>query len=324
MIKTAKKLILSVSSINEYLLCPAKYSFAHRNIPKIPHKIDYLKLCERQVLRFVKDMHGKKKAERKYFYVSIDSARRGWFGRWNDALIENKDKLMPVDTDEADKYGRIGWYCIKNYWENNINRPDPIYREKRYRVPWSLGVELLGVVSQVRSMSMESIKKFRPEIIKYGKLPEMYKPEVLVMLETGYNKFNVDNELSEPQVVKELYSLQRGFQAAAYTWLYKLYNNGKYPVGFYIYRLKEIGENKGFFIKGDNKKLQRMFKDNVDYVKENIQNELFSKSSGPHCVYCDYIDECIGDTNLGLTEFTSDKKEDKEIKQLKFKLRYSK
>ena len=329
MAKTAKKLRLSVSSIREYMLCPAKYSFEHRP-PKIPQKVDYPRLCGKEVHSFVELLYDKKKGERKYFFLSINSARRSWFYRWNAALEKNKDKLVLIDKEAAEKFARIGWVCIRNYWETNLTHPDPIFIEKRYTIPWSTGVELTGIIDQVRTITLGSVVKSRPEIVTDGILSKKYNPEFLVDLKTGFNKFEVDKEALEFQGIQKQYSLQRDFQASAYALLYQKHHNGKYPVGFFMYYLKD---NKGFFVKGDEDESQRIFKDTMNYVIDNIQRESFPKSPGSQCSNCDYVKECIGNTSFSISisdvvphsvEIIKKERKEEDFKQLRFKFKYQK
>ncbi len=326
-----KILRLSMSSIKKYLKCPKSWYFTY--VLKIPQKTDYPRLCGREVHFFVALLHKEHSSDRKFWYKNINSARKAWFFTWNRALDENRSIIQKVSKDAEDKYGKIGWFCIKHYWEQNFDKPNPIFVEKKFTVPWSMGVELTGVFDQVRTLRMDWIKKRRPELFDGNTLSSLYNPEAIVDLKTGWSDYNIEEDDSDTEKVRKQFEIQRDIQGAAYALLYQKHF-GKFPIGFLLYQLRNE-KNNMFLVKGDLAESQLVLKDAIEHVIKNIRDKSFPRNINNHCGYCDYYMNCSGNGKIFISlpeqmpYFVTSDSEDKNKKvespkQLKLKLKYKK
>jgi len=101
-------------------------------VEKLPARTDYPRLCGVQVHRFIAGLHKKNKDNRRFWYKSLDSARKAWFYTWKKALDENRTLIIKPDKELEARYGGIGCICIQNYWNQNIDdNNDPISIEKK-------------------------------------------------------------------------------------------------------------------------------------------------------------------------------------------------
>lgn len=182
---------ISKSKLEAYFLCPAAYRF--RYLSGLPSRTDFPRVLGIAVHRFVAKLHSNNFSNRPFYYKSKKSASSAWFGfYWKRVLNEFSTKLEPYTSDKADKYSRIGWMCINNYWNTMSadNRGELVEVEKRYTHHISPGVNLVGIIDQIRLTSLKHIKKIRPELIKGGSLVEGYLPYILVDIKTGMFDYN--------------------------------------------------------------------------------------------------------------------------------------
>ena len=319
---------LSKSSVRTYLECPYRYflKYVQKEI-KLNQVTDYPRLCGVMVHRFAASLHKKHKHLGRFYYKTIKSAIGAWFYLWAKTLNESSEILKKVDSDKAKMFGGVGANCIKNYWEVSYNTPDPITIEKKFTIPWCPGFEFTGVFDQVRPVSIDIISKKRPDVISNGELNEKFDPVGVIDLKTGYYDYEVAPDSPEEEKIRHQYDLQRNIQATAYTLLYKAHNHGKLPLYFVIHQLKN---NKFFTVIGEGEENQEILRSSINHVIQGIKTESFPKNIGPNCRRCDYTTTCLGDhpMNISLPDgkldtnvYLPSKKEVKEYKQLKFKLK---
>ena len=289
---------LSMSSIKKYLQCPMSWYFLY--VLRIPSKTDYPRLCGSEVHKFIAGLYKDVPNSRRFWYKSINSARKAWFVTWAKALEENENKIIRPSKEQADKYAAIGAVCIKNYWEGNLKSPPPIYIEKRYTIPWSRGVELTGIIDQLRYARPSWMRKKRPELFSGDILSDDYSDTVVVDLKTGWGDYNlVDDETDEEKVRKQI-SIQLDIQAAAYALLLQKHTK-KFPFAFILYQL-QLPENNMFVVKGDLEGPQNVLRENIDHVVKNIRDGSFPRNVGKHCTFCDYAVECSGLSNTSVSD----------------------
>jgi len=314
---------LSISSMSTYLDCPAKWYFQY--IRKIPQKVDYPRLCGQVVHTFIASLYNNKATERKFLYKTIDSARHAWFYTWTKQLEKNNQRIVGLDSEKGKIYGGVGWECIQTYWNQNFDKPDPIAKEKRFSVPYRQGVELIGVVDQIRNISSEFIPRIRPELVNGSELDPKFDPVVIVDFKSGRYDYEVPPDSTEIEAIRHQIDLQRNLQASAYSLLYQKYHSGRLPLGFYLYQLRN---GKLFFVRGDDEESQKILTDNINHVLGNIVNESFPKNPGPHCRTCDYVESCIENSDFYISNaldipdsiFVAKKKVDRP-RQLRFRLK---
>lgn len=312
---------LSISSIGMYMECPASYYFKY--LKKLPSKTDYPRLCGVAVHAFIAKIEKPTKKERRYFYKTFFSARKAWFKIWHDTVEENIKKMANTNKKDTENYGGIGWICIQNYWNQNYDKPHPLAREKRLRMHYKAGVDLIGVVDQIRTIAPEWVPIIRPDLVENGILNPNFDPVVIVDFKTGRYDYEISEKINQNDILRHQADLQRSPQVAVYELLYKARYNGKLPLGFYLYQLRN---GKLFFVRGDSKESQDILFDNIEHVLENTELQSFPKNIGSHCRTCDYVESCIGNTNFYISNpneipdsvLVKKREEEKRPKQMRF------
>jgi CRISPR/Cas system-associated exonuclease Cas4 (RecB family) len=290
---------LSVSSIKKYFQCPMSWYFQY--VLHIPQKTDYPRLCGVEVHRFIARLYKDVPYNRKFWYKSIDSARKAWFVTWKKSLEENEDKIIGPNKEQAKKYSAIGAVCIENYWRDNLKSPNPIYIEKRYTIPWSRGVELTGVIDQLRSAKPNWMRKKRPDLFANGTLLKGYSDNLVVDLKTGWGDYNLDDtKTTDEEKIRKQISIQLDIQAAAYALLLQKHTE-KFPFAFILYQLRHSDENM-YVVEGDLEGPQNVLRESIDHVVKNVRDGSFPRHIGRHCAFCDYAVECKGLTNTNISD----------------------
>ncbi len=175
---------ISKSRLETYFLCAALYWYLYMS--GLPKSTDFPRMMGIAVHRFVGKMHAYHGNDRPFYYKSRKSASSAWFGfYWKRIISEFEGSIKDFSEDKVEKYGKLGWFCINNYWELMEDRPKPLEVEKRYSHTLSPGVSLLGIIDQVRSITLAQVEKLRPELIVNGALKEGYSPHILVDIKTG-------------------------------------------------------------------------------------------------------------------------------------------
>ena len=322
---------LSKSSVQLYFECPYKFYLRYiQKDTKLDPVTDYPRLCGIMVHRFCANLHKKHKHSGRFYYKTIESATKAWFYLWQKALSENEKFIKMPSKKGAKNYGGIGAVCIRNYWDVNLSRPDPIVIEKKYTIPWCPGFEYTGVFDQTRSVNIDLIKKNRPDLVTKGVLNERYDPVTIVDLKTGYYDYEVGEGLSDEEKIRHQYDLQRDIQAASYTLLYKEHNHGKLPLYFTLHQLKN---NKFFTVIGDGEESQQNLVKAINHVIQGIKTASFPRNVGARCRKCDYTEICSfsGAINISNPDSTVDtnnylptKEKESEYKQGRFDFKYQK
>ena len=281
---------LSVSSIKKYLQCPRSWYFQY--VSRIPQKTDYPRLCGVAVHRFIANLYKDNPSGRKFWFKSLDSARKAWFVTWKKTLEENEDRIIRPSKEQDKKYAAIGATCIKNYWDGNFKSLNPIYIEKRYTILWDYGIELTGVIDQLRFANLGWMKKERPDLFSDGTLSERYSNTLVVDLKTGWGDYNLDDAETDEERIRKQISIQLDIQAAAYALLLKNHT-GKFPFAFIIYQLQSSDKNM-YVVRGDLEGPQNVLRENIEHVVKNVRDGSFPGTVGRHCAFCDYAIECEG------------------------------
>jgi hypothetical protein len=181
----------SKTALETFLNCPMQYWFHY--FSGLPKKTDFPRVMGIAVHRFLAKLHEKHSGERPFFFKSKQSAISSWFGYyWRTALEEFSEQLGDFPQEKAETYGRVGWFCINNYWErmSDSKLGAVLESEKTYTHQLSPGVKLTGKLDQVRSASLEYIESFRPELVVNGRLQEGYLPYFILDFKTG--RFDFD------------------------------------------------------------------------------------------------------------------------------------
>lgn len=182
---------ISQTRLGKFLLCPMMYWFYYHS--GLPKKTDFPRVMGTAVHRFIAKMHDRHSSDRPFFYKSKQSALGAWFGfYWKRVLEEFAGQLGDYPPQKAENYGKIGWFCINNYWERmesgSFGRVVEV--ETTYKHTLSPGIRLKGVVDQVRESNLEYIESIRPELIVNGRLRKDYQPYFLLDFKTG--RFDFD------------------------------------------------------------------------------------------------------------------------------------
>lgn len=294
--KRPKTMTLSMSSIKTYLNCPKQWEFIY--VQSIGRRTDYPRLCGEKVHWFIKHLYDKHDPNNRFYFKSIDTARKNWFRIWEIALTKNRHKILKSDKDLEDKFGGHGWVCISNYWARNYDLPDPLMREVKYTIPLLLEgfplIKLTGSFDQVRAVKLPWLQKHRPEIFLGDELLPLYDPYLIVDLKTGWSDNTIDENDTDIDKLRKQFSIQRDIQAAAYALIY-FKKFGKYPSGFYLYHLrnnKGTNQESTYFVKGDLKGNQEILISSIHHLLINIREKSYPWNIGSHCKYCDYLLEC--------------------------------
>jgi len=281
------------------LECPKSYWFTH--ILKLPGKTDYPRLMGSTAHRFVAKMHSS--TRNPLYYQTLDNARKAWFWTWRYALEKNVPNMLVQSKEKDKEYGAAGLFCINNYWKQNIDKPAPLYVEKRYEIPLFPMVTFVGIFDQIREMPFDKIAHIRPELIVNGRLTEGYDPVILVDLKTGresYNPRKFNPDISNLALAAHQFELHEDLQVTAYYWLY-FQVHGKLPIAFYWYHLRD---GKAFMTYRNKSDFQT-FLEIMKYVVNGIKAESYPKHVAAHCRRCDFFQECAAlrpDRPLMITE----------------------
>lgn len=280
---------LSKSSMGMFATCPRGYYYAY--IAGTSKKVDYPRLMGSEVHRFIAHLYAKHKdPSRPFFYRDIKTAHNAWFGTWNRALIANKGRINFPDEEKAQQYGATGWICIRNYWNTSVDRAKPVHIEKRYTVPITRGRRFVGIFDQVRLAPLESVRKYRPELISNGQLIDGYDPFFLVDLKT--NRYSYDMTVFKPdatplELAAYQFSLHEDLQVTAYYWLYwQVFH--RLPAGFFWWHLRS---GKLFYTYRTASDFNT-FLEQVEFMLDGLDSGSFPKSVGSHCGFCDHFEVC--------------------------------
>lgn len=306
--------VVSVSQLGRYQTCPRQWFYG--DCPDIPKKTDYPRLCGIAVHQHIRQLHQPPKEPRPFFFKTKRSALGAWYHRWHREVEKAAQrKLMCADEKATDTHFLIGSRCISQYWDTNIDLPQPLEIEKTYRAPLEVddrraGI-LTGVVDQVRSVSLEWIRRHRPELVINDRLDEMFSPVVIVDFKTGEFSYDVEalrkksqkNLERDPTVEEQVfmqYELHEDLQPTAYTFLYEK-TTGKKPVGVLWNHLRSGGL---FFTFREERDYQTLF-ETVDHFLSNLAAQSFPKHVGYQCGRCDYLLPCREDRPFLLSKPTS-------------------
>ncbi len=285
------KLRHSYSSVTTYLSCPLLYYYRYRS--GLPKHTGYRRLLGNSVHQFVAKLHDEKKGERRYYYKTKKSAKGAWNYTWARNLEENREKIIaPSKKKEGYGYGE-GWNCVKNYWEANADKPDPLFVEKRYTAEIFPGINWVGVIDQARQIKLDVVQQYRPDLVEGDVLKKGYDPVVLVDLKTGYTDYDLGAYKDDPSLLEEIrfqFPLHEDLQPTSYTWLYEQIH-GVRPIGFARYDLRR---GKMLFTARDRRHYNDL-KEAVDNVVSGNEIDSFPKKPGPFCKSCDYFSPCRGE-----------------------------
>lgn len=280
------RLVLSKTRMGGYLKCPQFYWFNYES--GLPKGTDYARLLGVCVHSFIASLYDVRKGSDKRFkYKDIKSARGAWFYRWNVVCDQEKRKLRFTDEKKQKEYGLTGWICIMNYWNQNYSKPDPVYIEERVQFPLDGSISLLGIFDQIRSVDLDFVKRFRPDLIVEGGLKNGHDLAVIVDLKTNKESFAYLFGSNELDWAAQQFELHEDIQVNMYHWLYWKWK-GKMPIGFFWYHLRS---KKWVFSYRTIDDFETLY-NQVRHIADNLNAESFPKSPGKHCRWCDYFDAC--------------------------------
>lgn len=281
-----KKFRISKSSIGTYVQCPQRWFFAYKS--PHPSKTDYARLCGAEIHAHIAGFYQKTRKPRPFFYREIKLAVRAWFNRWQRALAREKGRIIMPSEEMALRFGRLGAVCVANYYRQNFYQPRPVEIESVYRTSYN-GVEVIGILDQVRKVSLEFAKNKRPELIKKGKLVPEYDNVVIVDLKSEPAGSGFRNESSVEEKVRAQFSLHEGLEVALYSFLYER-KHGKKPLGMFLYNLPA---GKTLFTFQNDSNYEKLFLDMKTFL-DNVNSEKFERNIAKHCTFCDYLEACLG------------------------------
>ncbi len=222
---------------------------------------------------------------------------------WLQEVEKNQSRLILPNQEKTFAYMQIGITCLKNYWQYNHSLPRPLAIEKNFTAhldSW----QLTGTFDQIRQVSLNYIKRHRPELIKNDQLIEGYDPVVILDLKSHYSDYDdpafseddtafLHNQLSREQILRTQFDLHENLQPTIYTFLYEQ-ATGKKPIGFVWYHLRS---GKGFFTFRESKDYHNLLV-TINHLKLNLAHESFPKRTGSHCRHCSFFEACHEDRDF--------------------------
>jgi len=244
-----------------------------------------------EVSKFIRNLYQKHPGNRKFYYYSIETAIKRWYAVW-DIATKVSSKALSFDAKKvAKEQSKIGAVCIKNYWVQNLDSPDPLRIKKIvYVVPIKYDglpyTYLSGKLDHIVPSDISWIKTMRPEIIEKGELIKGYSHNLVVK----YSTSTMDSVFKEKRAPSTILPDELKIQAAMNVMLYKQ-QFGTYPVGYLIYWLRYESDNQ-FLIKGDLKEYRDLLDRVFQRMAKSITDHNFRKNLTPSCAYCDYVFQC--------------------------------
>lgn len=288
-----KRFIVSSRSLDAYLDCPRQWYYNRH--PRIPKRTNIPRLFGIEMHKHTALLYRPTREPRPFYFRDRKSAINAWFNRWKRALeeVSSKGKLILPDKERAEEYGQIGAFCISKYWDANLNLLRPLEIEKRYEAILAPGISFVGVVDQIRSVSIDWVKSHRPELVQGRQLIEGFENVVIVDLKTDYSHYDLHQFKEDPsleEIIRRQYELHENLQATSFTFLLEK-TTGKKPIGFLWYHLRS---GKVFFTYREDADY-KVLSDVVNHFLENINAQSFPKHVGRHCQFCDYMEPCRED-----------------------------
>ncbi len=280
---------ISKSKMLIYSSCRRAYYYVY--IAHEPTKVDYPRLMGSEVHRFTAHLyHEHKDPNQPFFFANITKAHNAWFNSWGRALKANEGSILFPDFEKSQEHAVSGWVCIKNYWDASVNKARPLYIEKRYTVPIMKSYKFVGIFDQIRQAPLESISKYRPELVVDGQLIDGYDPVFIIDLKTNKQSYDLTVFRPEASLLEQAahqFSLHEDLQVTAYYWLYwKVFH--KLPVGFFWWHLRS---GKLFYTYRTQNDFST-FLEKAESMLDGLESSSFPKDSGPYCKYCDYFEIC--------------------------------
>jgi CRISPR/Cas system-associated exonuclease Cas4 (RecB family) len=298
--KKIKKRVFSESMINRYIQCPKwcyhtfvigprkklKTEVIEQTVGKEVHKFTYGLRVKR----------GRGKNIRKFHYFSLDKAKGAWHITWNKAVEKSRANILNYSKENDDKNRWLGIRCIENYWNQNFNRPDPISRELEHSIILFNNPSYIfkGVIDELRTVDIETIKKYRPEIVVNGVLVDSYDPVVVVDLKTSYYDYELGAVKPQEEHITNPWTIL--WQFVGYTKLYREYHNGKNPIGCVIY---DLYAGRQRLIVMEKPEYWDLLMEHIIQIKNSIENNSFPRQPRlEKCRGCGLMTSCWKDGNL--------------------------
>jgi CRISPR/Cas system-associated exonuclease Cas4 (RecB family) len=292
---------VSVSALGTAYQCLAKWWFTYRST--WPKKTTYALLAGKEIHQHVRQLYKQPKIgspERPFYFKSKESALGAWTGRWFRALHTNRNKIILPNEQRVWQYKAIGDKCLGKYWDDNVNLARPLQLETIFKCKFTNGVELIGVVDQLRTVSIEWIKNHRPALLQGNSLRSGFDPVVIVDLKTGRYDYSVDESEApaslDMQFRRQL-KLHGDLQATAYTYLYKM-RAGREPIGFLWYHMRT---GNCFFTYRTDQDFKNLFV-NIDRLLDSIHNQSFPKNRSEHCFDCSHVEPCFSGKDFMISQ----------------------
>lgn len=288
---------LSVSQIQEFLTCPAKWYFHYQARGKdYPLFTTYPLLTGHVTHSMIDQLHQPHPGERRYYFKTEEAFLNSATSQWYSQVEQQIDQgtLINANRRDTNKFLEVIRGCLRRYWGTNYNQDDPTAVEQRYNIYLpSVGIPLVGILDQIRQVPLEYISRKRPDLIGDSGLVDGFDPVVVVDLKTNYRDYGfgrLDPNLSDVDKVRFQYPLHRSIQASAYTLLYFL-ENQRMPIGFVWYHLRSGGLYFTYRTAESFLSLEKQ----ILFMLDNIEAGSFPQNFGDHCRECSFLYPCQGD-----------------------------
>lgn len=297
------EIALSVSRIKSGLDCLRRYYYQYLAKNRI-RRTDYPRLCGIVTHRLIEQGHKRKGVAQP---VPFRLASRGktiglWFVLWEHYLKEVMANGMLEERRphlEA-RFRRIGLICAGRYFAGAAKLPPPLEVESWYEHEIAPGIRLTCRIDQLRAVSLDYIRRHRPELVADGRLIDGYDPVVIVDFKTGERdysysrrRFHIEPTLRER--MRRQFDLMEDLQATTCTFLYHK-TKGRKPVGFVFYHLRS---GNSFFTSREERDYVTLY-GAIHYLTVVHETESFPKHVGRQCEYCDFLAPCREDRDFVL------------------------
>jgi hypothetical protein len=231
--------------------------------------------------------------ERRFYYKTPESAKGAWRSRWRRALTRDQALMEESERAKAGPYYGLGMDLSDLYWEASLERPRPLEVEKRYSFFLRAGLNLVGVVDQVRPLTLKQAAHLRPDLVVRGRLAKGHAPVMLVDLKSGFWGYDPNTRKEEGQEatqgewIRTQFQLHEYYQPTIYTRLYEKVT-GKRPVAFGWWHLRT---GQVFYTYRGEEDYQAL-DEAIEHVVGNLNSQSFPKNPGFACRRCDFLEAC--------------------------------
>lgn len=294
---------LSVSGMETHHTCP--WQFYARYIIGLPSKTDFPRLTGVVIHKMLDKLYDPHRHDGRFYFKDVDKTAGYYYGEFKREYDQVQDEGKFLDDEKKYRsFTKLGEQILRKYWVDNMHLPDPIEREKRYTYMTPRGVRLLGIMDQVRAVSLDYVQRHRPNLIVDGKLHPDFDPVVVADFKSGYLNYDITRFESSAKMellTRTQHLLHHGYQGTMYTGLYQVnhiseeHPMGKQPIGFEIYDLRK-GQKYFSYRKGsDYTYLTQAVYQVIDHIESGKD---YVKNYGFACSRCDFVEPCHGEEDF--------------------------